>query len=272
VVRRSRGAKRFELGEGEETLKLYLIDLGHCDVDKGMVLTPGNDVGKRIVIPIVGYLIETDDGQHILVDSGMHRKHIEDPEATFRGMAFNDFLTVLMNPEDDIANRLGELGLKAEDIDILVSTHFHFDHAGNHGDFGASRIVTQREALEYAKAHPGAFPDDIWDLPHLNYETVDGDVELVPGVELIKTNGHAPGHMSVLVRLPKTGPVLLAIDAIYTQENMETDNWSGYMDPAAALESAHRLAEIAEREGAMLITGHDPAQWAKLKLAPAYYD
>jgi N-acyl homoserine lactone hydrolase len=97
-------------------------------------------------------------------------------------------------------------------------------------------------------------------------------VELVPGVELIKTNGHAPGHMSVLVRLKNTGPVLLAIDAVYTQENLERDNWMGYMDPAASLESAHRLQAIAKREGAVLITGHDPAQWAGLKLAPAYYD
>lgn len=257
---------------GGNDVKLYLIDLGHCDVDKGRVLTPGSDVGKRIVIPIVGYLIETDDGQHILIDSGMHRKHIADPGATFRGREFANWLTVLMNPEDDIANRLGELGLTPEDIDILVSTHFHFDHAGNHADFAHARIVTQREAYDYAKANPAAFPSDIWDLPTLNYEKIDGDMELVTGVELLKTSGHTPGHMSVLVRLPNTGPVMLAIDAIYTMENLETGNWSGYMDPAAALASAHRVADIAEREGALLITGHDPGQWAKLKMAPEYYD
>jgi N-acyl homoserine lactone hydrolase len=253
-------------------VRLYLINLGHCDADKGVVLTPGSDVGKRIIIPVVGYLIETDDGLRILVDSGMHRKHIADPQATFGGKEFGKYITPIMTPEDDMTNRLGELGLTAQDIDILVSTHFHFDHAGNHGDFGESRIVTQREGYEYAKANPAPFPLDIWDLPHLTYEMIDGDMELAPGVELIKTNGHAPGHMSVLVRLPNTGPVLLAIDAVYTQENLETDNWSGYMDPEAALESAHRLKAIAEREGAMLITGHDPAQWAGLTMAPAYYD
>ena len=178
-------------------MRLYLIDLGHCDADKGMVLTPGSDVGKRVIIPIVGYLIQTDDGQNILVDSGMHRKHIEDPEATFGGTEFGNYLSVLMNPEDDIANRLAELGLKPEDIDILVSTHFHFDHAGNHADFYRSRIVSQREHYEYAKANPAPFPRDIWDLPQLEYELIDGDMELAPGVQLIKTNGHAPGHMSV---------------------------------------------------------------------------
>jgi N-acyl homoserine lactone hydrolase len=252
-------------------VKLYLIDLGHCDVDKGMVLTPGSDVGKRVVIPIVGMVIETGDGQHIMVDSGMHRKHIADPEATFRGTEFGNYLTVLMKPEDDIVNRLAALGLTPKDIDILISTHFHFDHAGNHADFAGSRIVSQREAYDYAKANPAPFPRDIWDLPQLKYDFVDGDAELVPGVELLKTNGHTPGHMSVLVRLKKQ-PVLLAIDAIYTLENLETDNWSGYMDPEAAYTNAHRLVEIAEREGALLITGHDPGQWAGLTMAPGYYE
>jgi N-acyl homoserine lactone hydrolase len=252
-------------------MKLYLLDLGHCDADKGMVLTPGSDVGKRITIPIVGYLIDT-GADRILIDTGMHRKHIKDPDATFRGMEFSKFITPIMKPEDDIVNRLAELGLKPEDITILVSTHFHFDHAGNHGDFGASRIVTQREAYEHAKANPAPFPLDIWDLPHLKYEMIDGDCELVPGVELIKTNGHVPGHMSVLVRLEKSGPFVLAIDAIYTQENLATDNWSGYGDPVAAYESAHRLEAIAAREGATLVSGHDPAQWADIKLAPAYYE
>lgn len=253
-------------------MKLYFLNLGYCDVDKGMVLTPGSDVGKRVLIPIVGYLIETDDGTRILIDTGMHRKHIDDPGATFRGMEFAEYLTVIMRPEDDITNRLAELDLTPNDIDVLVSTHFHFDHAGNHGDFGSARIVAQREAYDFATTNPGAFPDDIWNLPHLTYDLIDGDTELVPGVELTKTNGHAPGHMSVLVRLPNTGPVLLAIDAIYTLENLVAGNWSGSMDPVAARESGERLQEIAEREDAWLITGHDPVQWADIRLAPAFYD
>jgi N-acyl homoserine lactone hydrolase len=101
---------------------------------------------------------------------------------------------------------------------------------------------------------------------------IDGDTELAPGVELIETSGHCPGHMSVLVRLPQTGPVLLTIDAVYTKENLETDNWSGQADPARAKASAEKLKAIAAREGAMMIYGHDPAVWAGLTLAPAFYE
>jgi N-acyl homoserine lactone hydrolase len=253
-------------------MKLYLLNLGHCDVDKGVVLTPGSGVGERIVIPIVGYLVETDEGQHILIDTGMHRKHIADPQATFGNNAFGEFLTPIMHPEDDIRFRLAEIGLTPDDIDILVSTHFHFDHAGNHGDFGNSRIVTQRVAYDHAKAHPAPFPLDIWNLPHLNYEMIDGDLELAPGVELIETSGHVPGHMSAVVRLPKTGTVVLAIDAIYTVESLETSNYKGQALPEQGKINAERLAAIAERENGMLITGHDPAAWSELKYAPFFYE
>jgi N-acyl homoserine lactone hydrolase len=253
-------------------VKLYLLNLGHCNVDKGVVLTPGSGVGERIQIPIVGYLVETDDGRHVLIDTGMHRKHIKDPDATFRGQPFAEALTTEMLPEDDIVNRLAEIGLKPEDIDILVSTHFHFDHAGNHGDFGAARIVTQRLAYDHAKANPAPFPLDIWDLPHLKYEMIDGDLELAPGIELIESSGHVPGHMSVVVRLPKTGTVVLAIDAIYTIENYEKDNWEGQALPEQGKANARRLVEIAEREHGLLITGHDPAAWSELRYAPFFYE
>ena len=43
---------------------------------------------------------------------------------------------------------------------------------------------------------------------------VDGDTELLPGITLIETSGHVPGHQSVLVRLSKTGAVLLTVDAV----------------------------------------------------------
>ncbi|MDP9363705.1 MAG: N-acyl homoserine lactonase family protein [Chloroflexota bacterium] len=253
-------------------MRLYLLDLGRCDVDKGRVLTPGSGEGERVVIPIVGYLIEADDGRRILVDSGMHKKHVEDPDATFGGTPFGEALTPIMRPEDDVVHRLAELGLGVGDVDVLVGTHFHFDHAGNHGDFGASRVVTQRAAYEFARANPGAFPRDIWDLPQLRYELVDGDVELAPGVELIESSGHVPGHMSVLVRLPASGPMLLTIDAVYVRENLDTDNWAGQLDPEAARASARRLAEIAERENATMVFGHDPAQWAGIRMAPAFYE
>lgn len=252
-------------------MRLYILDLGQCDVDKGAVLTPGLDDGLRIQIPVVGYLIQTDDGTNILVDTGMHSKHIADPLATHRGSPFADVLRIIMRPEDDVVSRLAQLGLRPEDVQVLVSTHFHFDHAGGHRHFGRSRIVVQRECYEDAVGS-NAPTRDLFDLPALRYDMVDGDADLVPGVRLLRTPGHVPGHMSALVRLPRTGPVILAIDAIYLQDNLDADNWGRYTDPDQARASARRLVDLARQERAVLIYGHDPAQWATLRKAPTYYD
>jgi len=253
-------------------MKLYLLDLGRCDIDKGVVLTPGSDRGRRVQIPIVGYLIEADTGERVLIDTGMHRKHIADSDATFRGYPFANALTTIMQPEDDIVRRLAELDLTPADIDILVCTHFHFDHAGNNADFTSARVIAQRAAFEWAQSHPGPFPEAEWNPPGIDFELIDGDLELLPGVTLLATPGHVPGHMSVVVRLPKNGTVVLAIDAIYTRENVETDNWRGQALPEAGRESARRLMELAADENGLVITGHDPDDWTDLEYAPYFYD
>lgn len=253
-------------------MKLYLLNLGRCDVDKGVVLTPGSDRGRRIEIPIVAYLIETDAGERVLIDTGMHRKHIDDPDATFRGYPFAKALTTIMRPEDDIVVRLAELGLTPADIDILVCTHFHFDHAGNNADFSGSRVIAHRAALEWAQAHPGPFPESEWNPPGINFELIDGDLELLPGITLLATPGHVPGHLSVVMRLPNNGTVVLAIDAIYTRENVETDNWQGQALPEEGRASAIRLLELAANENGLVIPGHDPSDWDALQFAPFFYD
>lgn len=242
-------------------MRLHLLRLGALEIDKG-TLTPGSGDGVWVTIPVPGYLIETDDGRRIMIDSGMHRKHIGNPDATYGGTPIADVVHTVMTEQDDSRARLGQLGFTPGDIDLLVATHFHFDHAGNHADFHRSRVVAQRAAYDFNKTNFDPFTRDLWDLPQLNYDLIDGDIEIAPGVELLRTDGHAVGHMSVLVRLPNFGPVLLAIDAISTMENLETGNWGTAADPVQAAASAARLASLAEAEGALLLTGHDPEQWA----------
>ncbi len=104
---------------------------------------------------------------------------------------------------------------------------------------------------------------------------MEGDTVLLPGVELIETSGHVPGHQSVLVRLPDTGSVLLAIDAV-PMEAM-SDSESRIMlpndeDEAETRASTRKLAEIARREGVTLIVyGHDAEQWPTLRHSPEFY-
>lgn len=76
------------------------------------------------------------------------------------------------------------------------------------------RAVDMRALLPHARD---------FDQPTLRYQLIEGDIELLPGLTLLETSGHAPGHQSVLVRLPQTGPVLLAIDAVVQQRLFTLD-------------------------------------------------
>ena len=113
-----------------------------------------------------------------------------------------------------------------------------------------------------------------WDQPAARFQFVEGDTELLPGLELIETSGHTLGHQSVVVRLPKTGAVLLAIDAVGAERFFSADREKHPYDEdeAAARASTLKLMDLAQREGAMVVFGHDTEQWQTLRLAPDFYE
>ena len=115
-----------------------------------------------------------------------------------------------MRREDSLLWRLAELDIAPADINYVINTHLHFDHAGNNDMLKDSKFFVQREHYEYAKDNPAGFPHQYWNLPGLSYELVDGAATLFPGVEVIPTPGHAPAHQSVLLRLPETGNMLIS--------------------------------------------------------------
>jgi N-acyl homoserine lactone hydrolase len=120
---------------------------------------------------------------------------------------------------------------------------------------------------------PPHAPD--FDHPALRYRLIDGDTELLPGLTLLETSGHTAGHQSVLVRLPQTGPVLLAIDAVVMQRLFTPVRRAWPLDDneEQLRASTRKLLDLVEREHvALVIFGHDGQQWQTLKKAPAYYE
>jgi N-acyl homoserine lactone hydrolase len=251
-------------------MRLYILPVGEACIDKGAVISPGVDDGKRVHIPIPVYLLQTDDGRNVLIDTGMHRKHITDPEYTFRGQEISKVLLPVMRPEDSIVRRLAELDLSPQDIDLVINTHLHFDHCGNNELFKDATIVVQRQHFEVAKEHP-SFPNQYFDLPHLRYQLIEGEPEILPGVRSVLTPGHAPWHQSLLISLRHDGEMVICADAIYCQDNLDHDAWGGQMDPEEAKRSAEKLLHLAEERDATLLYGHDPDQWRTLRKSPAYY-
>lgn len=250
-------------------MEMYILPLGDCQCAYEVV-APGVADGQRIAIPVPGYLLRMDDGKNVLIDTGMSRVHIKDPDATWRGTSMVDLLVPDMEEEDNLGHRLSELDLRPADIDYVINTHLHFDHAGNNDMFPSATFFVQREHHDAAVGNE-RFPNQYWNLPHLRYELLDGEMELFPGIEVILTPGHAPAHQSVMVRLADSGNMVVCGDAVYLQANYDEDSWGGQADPEVARQSAMKLKDIAERENAVLLYGHDPDQARKYQRSPFVY-
>jgi N-acyl homoserine lactone hydrolase len=236
--------------------RLYLLELSASTVPAGP--------GRTLEMVLGCYLVQAGDGRQILIDSGM----AADARPPGLPPARN---------EKSVVEHLAELGLRPEDIDTVIATHFDVDHAGYHDAFRRAEFIVQREHHELARGgHPRfAAARAHWDHPELRYRLIDGDSEVVPGLTLLKTSGHVPGHQSVLVRLPKSGAVLLAIDAVMMQRLFTADRqaWPKDDNEEDLRASTRKLLELMERERVGLVVfGHDGGQWQTLKRAPEYYD
>jgi N-acyl homoserine lactone hydrolase len=245
-------------------VKIYVLNGGQVDVDRS-VLHPGDDSHKRLIIPVPQVLIET-EGRWVLVDTGMPAVAVNDDLALEReyGMEVRDIRPV-MRENHTITAQLALLGLTPLQIDIPICSHFHFDHAGGNALFAGGHMAVQRREMEVANS-PGYLP--IWDAPGLQFDVVDGDWSPAPGVELLLTPGHSAGHQSVVVRPAHGKPWIFTIDAVYTEEHWATGKLGAVSDIPAARASIERLRELAEREDAHLVFGHDIAQWESLGMTP----
>jgi len=221
-------------------------------------------------IGICGYLIETDAGERVLVDTGFPQKYADDGARAAEEDLLGAFGKVLVcGPENMPAGQLATMGLGTGDIALLVMTHTHIDHVGHLDGFPGVPIVIG--AAERALPKPLYWGDvRPMDWPDAEYREIDADTVIGPGLTLISAPGHAPGQLSLLVELPETGAVLLTGDAISRPAEV-AEGFAGTADRETAVASAARLMEIAAEREAFVIYGHDPAQWSTLRKAPDSY-
>lgn len=198
-------------------------------------------------LPIWSYLIETTEGP-ILIDTGMPDACYLDPAGYMGTTEEEAQIWPQMTADDTIIAVLQRAGYAPEDLQMVINTHWHFDHAGGNRYFPKTPIVVQKAEWEAAQTSTD-YTEECKD-PTLNYRLVKGDVTIEEGVELIFTPGHSAGHQSILVRTPESGAILLVVDASYTRANFEEDVPFAGVNPDQARQSIARLKEIAEREQA----------------------
>ena len=180
--------------------------------------------------------------------------------------------------------RISLWGRNITDVRYLIQSHLHLDHSGGVGRFPNAIHIVQRLEYDYAFnpdwfAAPAYIRKD-FDKPNIHWKYLNDkktdffDLYGDGVIKIIFSPGHSPGHQSILVKLPKTGHILLTIDAAYTVDHWENKCLPGLVTSSSeAADSVKKLRKVAKETNAIIVTGHDPDAWATFKKAPMlYYD
>ena len=171
-----------------------LLDVGRLDF--GYFVRPAEETstGKVRVEPCLGYAVRLDDGV-LLLDSGMGAHPAVD--ARYRPV------------RRSLEIALGDVGEHLEDVRYLVNCHLHFDHCGGNPLLPGRPTFVQSTELEEARSTEHYTLPELVDFEGVEYEQLDGEVEIVPDVWIVPTPGHTRGHQSLVIRCTD-GTVILA--------------------------------------------------------------
>lgn len=176
----------------------------------------------------------------------------------------------------DLPTQLARLGIRPDDITRLALSHYHFDHAGQAATFAKATLLigaADWTALRSTRKPAGAEPALLapWLSGTGKVDPIEGDRDVFAdgSVVMLSTPGHTPGSSALLVRLPKTGPVILSGDVVHLEAQWPLSavpSWN--TQRADSLASMSRLQTLAKTIGATIIVQHDPADLSKLATFP----
>lgn len=230
------------------------------------------DNRNRIPLAMRCLLVETPDAL-VLIDNGAGNKD---------GEKFRDIYGLENEGTPTrLEDALRAAGFDPDDVTHMIDTHLHFDHAGGNTyrdaegeirlSFPRARYYVQRGEFEYAhwrnERTQASYLSANFDPVHASgkLELVDGEVEILPGISVIRTPGHTPHHQSVIIRSAGESACFLG-DLIPTAAHLPLPWIMGYdVEPLVTLESKRTLLASARAEHWLLVFEHDPiVPWGQL--------
>lgn len=261
--------------------RLYTLNTAHWTFDFSMAVQMTN-VGEPFPGTCPVYLVEHPEGT-VLFDTGLSYDMQSNPMSYGPDGAphMADFVNAIeMDESQRLEHLLEDIGYAPADVDVVVMSHLHTDHAGNLDLFvdAGVEIVVQKDELRYVFA-----PDGVQRLFYLTGDLVDlrrltADVTPVTGeydvfgdesVVAFPTPGHSPGHQSLQVELPDAGTVILTADVAnhrqgYDEELVASFAWS----LEHSIDSLHAVKDRVRRTDADVYVHHDEEDIGSLPEPP----
>lgn len=252
-------------------LRLYALDCGHATFpDMGMFSDTGEYDGKPGAVADPCFVIRHPKGT-LLWDAGLGDKVAQSKTGVDNG-------PIHLSQEQTLVDQLKAIGLIPGDVGYLAFSHFHFDHTGNANLFTSATWIINKNELAWALSTPTPFgvdPSTIAEYKNVKTKMIDGDEDVFGdgSVRILKTPGHTPGHQVLLIKLKKSGSVILSGDLYHIRENRQHARVPGFnYSRADTLASINRIETIARNTKARMIVQHDERDSKALPKAPKYLD
>jgi glyoxylase-like metal-dependent hydrolase (beta-lactamase superfamily II) len=251
------------------SLRVYLFDCGLIKGEDPLSygLKGGDVKDPDLVVPC--YLIVHPKGT-LMWDVGA----IPDSDFQAGKPATKSFDTDTVTSPKPLLPQLAALGYPPQNITYIALSHLHFDHVANANAFAGSTWLVhpaEREAMFAARPDEQSAYDRLRHSKTVNLPDSDYDV-FGDGTVVIKyAPGHTPGHQVLALKLPKTGPVLIAGDLWhYPAERHASSAPEGEANGQQTLASRAAMEAYLKQSGAQLWIEHDPRTFQRLKKAPDY--
>jgi N-acyl homoserine lactone hydrolase len=257
------GAAQAQTKAGIE--RLYVLNCAEGTAGDIGRWSPGVNEGKSMPFVDTCYLIKHAQGW-FLWDTG-----VSDAVAAMpNGLAPADPKATHWRKPVTLASEIERVGIKPADVQFMAVSHTHPDHIGNVELFPQAMLFVQKAEYDW----PGANNAPRFKPEH-PVTKLEGDKDVFGdgSVTIIATPGHTPGHQSLLVKLPKTGALVLSGDAVHFKGNWENRGVPvGNFNKDQTLASMQKIADVLAKEHAQLWINHDKAQRDTLKMAPQFYE